>query len=376
MKRNRQIIFRRIIYLVVLTALVVVSLAVAGRIWSRNTRNTIEEFEPSSSEQDETSMDESEESIPPKVEETIVYPAPDYNFTTDEIIVEIEGLKGKYTIAFVNDMHLITDHSSGDVTEDNMAIVNERYETLSVTGDGVHSEDLWPEVIKYLNYNDFDAVIFGGDILDYCSNSNIMALQAGFNGLKYPKDRVMYIRSDHDYGGWYGGSGFTDTTGFLLQSFVLDTDNMEKVIEFEEFMIVGINQSYRNPSQYTRELIDHNLNTGKPVLLATHVPFYSSVDDSLEELSFEVRNRIYYWSYNGTTYVPEGEIQRLIDEIYAENSNVVQIVAAHLHASWDGYVTDRLKEHIFAPSFQGNIGIIHVTGSEGNEEQNYLEQND
>ena len=374
MKRNKQIIVRIVIYLVVLTAMIAVSLVIVGKVWSQNTvEDTAEEPESSIPEQNEESTEEPAQSLPPEVEEVIVYPAPDYNFVTDEITVEIEGLEREYTIAFVNDIHMITDHSSGDVTEDNMATVDERYETFFITEEGIHSEDLWPEVIKYLNYNDFDAVIFGGDILDYCSNSNIKALQDGFSELKYPDDRIMYLRSDHDYGGWYGGSGFTDTDGFILQSFVLDADDMEKIIEFDEFMIVGINQSYRNLSQHARELIDHNLDSGKPVLVATHVPFYSDVDNSLEELSFAVRNRIYYWSYNGTTYVPQGEIQGLIDRIYAENSNVVQIVAAHMHAAWDGYVTDRLKEHIFAPSFQGNIGIIHVKRSEENEEEVHAE---
>lgn len=377
MKRNKQKIVRRVICFVVLTAVVTVLLVIAGKIWSQNSiEDTIEKESGSSiPEQNKVSVEElePEQSLPPEIEEVIVYPAPDYNFVTDEITVEIEGLEEEYTIAFVNDMHMITDHSSGDVTEENMKTVNERYESFIDTEKGIHSEDLWLEIIKYLNYNDFDAVIFGGDILDYCSNSNVKALQDGFSELKYPDDRIMYLRSDHDYGGWYGGSGFTDTDGFLLQSFVLDADDAEKVIEFEEFMIVGINQSYRNLSQHARELIDHNLDVGKPVLLATHVPFYSDVDNSLEELSMEVRNRIYYWSYNGTTYIPQEETQGLVDRIYAENSNVVQIVAAHLHASWDGYVTDRLKEHIFAPSFQGNIGIIHVKRSEGNEEQIYAE---
>lgn len=296
--------------------------------------------------------------------EEVVYPAPEFAFQTEEISVEIAGLEKEYTIAFVNDLHMITDHSSGDVTEDNMPVVRERYETLAVTEDGVYAEELWPEIIKYLNYYDFDAVIFGGDMLDYCSNSNIDALKSGMNELKYPADRIMYIRSDHDYGGWYGGSGFTDSDGFLLQSFVLDSDKTEKLIEFDEFMVVGINQSYRGISEDAYEVITENLERGKPVLIATHVPFYSEEDESLEALSMEVRNKIYYWSDDSSHYVPEGQTQMLIDRMYAGDSNVVQILAAHMHAPWDGYVTDRLKEHIFTPAFQGSIGIIHVTGGE------------
>ena len=312
---------------------------------------------------DESVSEESEQSDEPELPvEEKEYPQPEYDFKTDEIVVEIDGLEREYTIAFVNDLHMITDHASGDVTEDNMAVVRERYETLAVTEDGVFAEYLWHEVIKYLNYNDFDAVIFAGDMLDYCSNSNIIALKSGLKELKYPSDKLMYIRSDHDYGGWYGGSGFTDSNGFSLQTLVLDGDATEKVIEFDDFIIVGINQSYRNVSEHAREVIDRNIARGKPVIIATHVPFYSDVDSSLEELSMEVRNKIYYWSKDGVNYVPDGETQALIDAMYADDSNVEQIVAAHMHASWDGYVTDRLKEHIFAPAFQGNIGIIYVTG--------------
>lgn len=323
-------------------------------------RDGMEGVEPTAVPMSREPVPSSEPTSEPDVEE-IVYPAPGYDFKTDEIAVEIPGLKEEYTIAFVNDLHMITDHKSGDVTEDSLAVVKERYETFSVTEEGVHAEELWPEVIKYLNYNDFDAVIFAGDMLDYCSNSNILALKSGLSELKYPVDKIMYLRSDHDYGGWYGGSGFTDTDGFLLQSFVLDADKMEKVIEFDDFLIVGINQSYRSISG---EMIIESLAQGKPALVATHVPFYSDVDDSLAELSMEVRNKIYYWSKDGHNYVPDGETQELIDRMYAEDSNVVQIAAAHMHAAWDGYVTDRLKEHIFAPVFQGNIGIIHVTGGE------------
>lgn len=292
----------------------------------------------------------------------LVYPMPEYDFTTDEIEVVVEGLDREYKIAVINDLHLITDHESGDVTEDNLYLVQSRYENLAVTEDGVHSEDLWPEVVKYLNYHDFDAVILGGDLLDYCSNSNIMALNAGLRELKYPSDRILYIRSDHDYGGWYGGDGFRDENGFRLQTLVLDGDAPDKCIEFEDFLIVGINQSYRSLSESAYQSLHERLTQGKPVILVTHVPFYSDVDLSLKKESMEVRGRIYYWSYDGGNYVPHKEMEKLLKEVYAEDSNVVQIVAAHLHARWDGYVTENIKEHIFAPTFEGKIGIIHVVG--------------
>lgn len=115
-------------------------------------------------ETEESKMPETVESLPEEPE--IVYDPPEYPFTTDEITVYIGGLTEEYTIAFVNDLHLVTDTEVGHVLEEELPEVMKRYNELSVTADGKHAEDLWPEVIKYLNYNDFDAVIFGGDLLD------------------------------------------------------------------------------------------------------------------------------------------------------------------------------------------------------------------
>lgn len=328
--------------------------------WKKDTPEDTIEVQPPT---EETLVEEP--SVSSGDAEEIVYDPPEYEFKLDEITVEMDGLDREYTIAFVNDIHMITDHEAGDVLEENLPTVEDRYENLSVTEEGVHGEELWPEVIKFLNYNDFDAVVFAGDLLDYCSHSNMEKLQEGFDALKYPEDKIMYLRSDHDYGGWYGGGVFTDTDGFIAQSQLWDGDDSNKMcIEFDDFMIVGVNKSYQNLSDDRLKFLTEKLGKQKPVIVATHVPFYSEVDDSLEELSMEVRNRIYYWNPENSSYAPDDNTQKFIDEMYDSDSNVAQIVAAHLHAEWDGKVTENLSEHIFAPTFEGRIGIIHVVGTE------------
>ncbi len=334
-------------------------------------------------EAEETRPEESRElpveTAPPASEETlqetvstgdaaIVYEAPEYDFKLDEITVEIEGLTQEYEIAFVNDLHMITDKEPGDVLEEYMSKVQERYETLSVTPEGIHAQELWPEVIKFLNYHDFDAVVFGGDLLDYCSNSNMAALQEGFDALKYPEEKLLYVRSDHDYSGAYGGGVYTDTDGFIAHTKLWDGDADEKYIEFDEFVIVGINKSYQNLSDDRLAFLKQKQEEGKPMMVVTHVPFYSEEDESLEELSMEVRNKIYYWNGENSGYTPDENTQKFIDGMYGEDSNVVQILAAHIHAAWDGAVSGGLREHIFAPTFGGNIGVVHVVGTSDSEE--------
>ena len=77
---------------------------------------TFEEIskEPESSQsQEETTQEETEEET-----ETITYPQPEYDFTTEEVNVAIKGLDREYTLVWVSDLHLVSDHEAGDENGD------------------------------------------------------------------------------------------------------------------------------------------------------------------------------------------------------------------------------------------------------------------
>ena len=69
-------------------------------------------------ETEESKMPETAESLPEEPE--IVYDPPEYQFTPDEITVYIGGLTEEYRIAFVNDLHLVTDTEVGHVLEEEL----------------------------------------------------------------------------------------------------------------------------------------------------------------------------------------------------------------------------------------------------------------
>jgi hypothetical protein len=309
----------------------------------------------------EASTESSESTIETKTEEQpepeteIVYPAPQYEFKTDEITVEIENIDREYRFAWVSDVHIISDHNTGgDVSVEYLDKLQERYETLPVDENGIHSEDLWGEIIKFLNYENFDGVIFGGDIMDYCSSSNVSIVKEGLDSLRM---RYMYIRSDHDYGNWYGNYKFTDSVVKEMHQTIDGDEISHKFWDMGDFIVMGVDNSYMDMPQYYLDMIEEVYNRGKPVIMATHVPYASKVDDSLAERSMSVRNTLYYW---GGQYVPNDVTSKYLDLLYDENTVVKQVLAGHLHASWDGMMTGRLSEHIFAPSYEGNIGIIKV----------------
>jgi hypothetical protein len=187
-------------------------------------------------------------------------------------------------------------------------------------------------------------------------------LTEGFDRLKYPSNRVLYIRADHDYGTWYsdGSTGFDDYKAHDLHAAIDGDDNTHKYLDFGEFIIAGVNNSIKKPGEEQMEVLTGIYNLGIPVIAATHVPYYSQTDPSLEELSMLVRNRIYYWSPDSETYNPDADMWRYLDMIYGEDSNCAYVLAGHLHAEWEGEIRDGLTEHIFSPAFSGTIGVVHI----------------
>lgn len=280
----------------------------------------------------------------------------------ERITVEVEGLDRAYKIAWVSDLHMISDFEiASDIEESQLETIRSRYESDFVTKEGFHSNELWPEIVNYINENAFDAVILGGDIMDYCSRKNLDAFNEYYEQIKPP---VMYIRSDHDYGWWYSGDAMKKTDAMKLHAGqISDKDAMDSMrLDFEGFTILGINRSCWNMSPkylaWFKKQYQQAADAGKKVIIATHVPYESKVDESLQQFSMETRNKIYYWG--GEDYTPNATTGEFLDIIYAEDTAVSQILSGHMHASWDGAITNEVSQHIFSPAYEGWIGVIHV----------------
>jgi len=303
-------------------------------------------------------------------EEPVDYPMPEYNFMLEEIYVPIEGLEKEYTLAWVSDLHLIPEKDS-NISPASTIKLKSRYDTLSVTAEGIHAEDLWPEVVKCLNYGNYDALIFGGDMMDYCSEDNMKLFKAGYDSLRYKKEQILYIRADHDYGDWHVGDKFTRRDIYDLHEELDGDDPEEKCLDMGEFILIGVNSSTKNITDENFSIVKDQYKKAaeenKPVIAVTHVPYGSNVDDSLKELSMKVRNKPYYWV--GPDYQPNDTMWDYLDLIFREDTQVKQVLAGHLHAPWDGQITDQLREHIFSPAFSGVIGVIHVVPA-GTEKEN------
>lgn len=332
---------------------------------------------PDESQEEQAKWEEvPEEETPFEEQEEPFYEPPAYEFDTshDKVSVKIEGLSRVYRIAWVSDLHLITDlEPAEDVFEEYVEDLKLRHDQMFVTEDGKTADELWPEIIKFLIYEDFDAVIFGGDILDYCSRSNLDTFLTQYRKLqsKYDENQILYVRADHDYGAYYGGDVLTEWRAHELHAMEIDgfaaydpLDDYYRILDLGELVIVGINGSTKNMPGDQLEVIVDQFAKEKPVIIATHVPYEPRLEEekkSLADLSMELRNQIYYWSEESTHYVPVERTLDYFNLLFCEDTLARQVCAGHLHGNWDGQLTDVLPQHVFTPAYRGAIGIIEVT---------------
>ena len=274
----------------------------------------------------------------------------------EEVHVMIPGMDGEVKLAYLSDLHIAT--ISEEVAEPDA--VNERIGWT--TTDGVTSADRWPMWVDTLNKTGADRVLFGADMLDFNSASNIDVFEKDLARLEIP---YIYIRADHDLMPFYLGDA--DAGKYLeLQKQICDYEDVF-VEEFPDFAIVGWNNSTSQLTTGGMEKIRQAASLGKPLILLTHVPIAPLHDDSLAEASRKLYKRDLIWSRQGTENVPDGTPDgeasaQLLEMIYADDTPFVEILCGHLHTSWDGYVTEHVHEHVFSAAYAGNMGMVTVSG--------------
>jgi len=272
----------------------------------------------------------------------------------ERVSVHIPGLKNQYKFIFMSDLHIIVENH--EISKENLENVRERREQFR-TEDGRYAADLWKELPELFHSWNADAVLLGGDMIDYASTSNIECLKEGIDKMDRP---VLYVRADHDSEP-YNCEGLDKKEMKKLHQAI---DGYEKIslIEFQDLCVVGINDSTRQISKGQLEKFREIINLGKPILLLTHVPLAPKADISLLEESRKVwQDRALVWG-EGCTYEPNETTSEFLDLIYAKDSLVKAVFCGHLHFTWEGKLTENSLQHVFSAMYPGRVGVITVDG--------------
>ena len=274
----------------------------------------------------------------------------DAGYTVDEVNIEI-GLTKPVKLIVVNDLHLQINND--EIAEDSKEFMAARVQEFTTVG--LSTEKRWKKLPKLINTVDADYVLFAGDILDFNSEGTTTALKEGMATLNKP---FMYVRADHDmecY--WQAAPSVAEAD--KRQAAICDNDLLQ-VADLGEIIIMGVNFTQNNITEATLERIKEVMSMGKPVVVLTHIPVGQWQGTELQDYSEEIRGgRRLYWAL-GADKEPNEYTAAYLNLIYADDSPVVAVLAGHLHAKWEGQVSPNAIEHIFAPCFMNNIGIVNI----------------
>lgn len=275
----------------------------------------------------------------------------------DEKEIEIPGLQKEYTIAVVNDQHIIVE--DGDYAKEKEEEVDSRY-GLFCNEEGVHSSDAWQGIVEDVNNLQPDGVVLDGDMIDFFSQANLDCLMGGLKEIEAP---AMYLRADHDLASWYSDN-LTSKEISKKEKAAWEMDSV-MVQDYDEFLVVGINNNTSQISKKGLKKIKEVWQKGKPVILAMHVPLQSQLSDDLDKASKEVwQDRALIWGNKDCYYEPNERTQEFLDMVFAEGSPVVAVIGAHLHFAHEDQLNDKIVQYVFDASYKGTVGVITVKPAE------------
>ena len=180
---------------------------------------------------------------------------------------------------------------------------------------------------------DGDALVMTGDIIDFNGGANVRAFDEIFSAFDKP---FISVCGNHE-----DGKALPD--GFLFSK----TKEGTQVIEFDDLLIFGIDDSKGFITKEQNERFVELLSSGKPIIVAMHIPLLT--DGNKEKLSILDE---YFYLNNSKI---DCETERFI-KLLKENSNqLAAVFSGHLHFGNESEIESGLTQYVASQGILGNI---------------------
>lgn len=249
--------------------------------------------------------------------------------TVYEEKIDIEGLEEPFKIVFIADAHIALVDSRDLEVKD---ISEERYKEF--VRDSKGADRNFSILMKKVREENPNLVIFGGDITDAATYASIEYVKNEIDKLECP---YVYCMGNHDF--MYGDEYFTEKaySEYRTRFDSFDTVQNEcELIEYDKFAIIVADDCNNQISANIENVIQHAKETGKPLIVATHVPFVPTIDGG--EL-IRASNEVWGCAYLDYSRVlmgdhanmPNENTAKIIEYVSKEENNVSMVLAGHIH---------------------------------------------
>ncbi len=270
----------------------------------------------------------------------------------DSCQIVIPGISREYHLLFLTDTHIILPET--DASQEIIDYASQRLALFTEEG-GTASSDQFLSWIALSNEQKVDVLLLGGDIIDSPSPANIGYLKDALEQLEIP---YIYTLGNHDwtYPWEYMTENGREEYLPLLSPYMVSPENESSgnttvhTLELDDFLILAVNNSDNQIPPEALEEYKKIAETGKPILLLLHVPFYTQ--PLLEKTSVVWQNGVVLGGgIHGGIY-PNDVSAEFMGLITAKDSPVAAVLAGHVHLSNVSYI-------------QGEKEILQITGDAG-----------
>jgi len=271
-------------------------------------------------------------------------------------VIEIPGITEEYEFLYITDSHLIL--LDGTETEEIKQHAMERMSGFSHDNAFPIEEqfDIWlGEAVN----EQVDAILLGGDTLDFPSEANINYLDERLSALEIP---YMYTPGNHDWTyPWEYMTEYSKENYLSLLDPYMQSNTAIQQMEFEEVIIVAVDNSTNQIVPEAIETYKEILQKEKPVIVMLHVPLLTqSVLTKAKEV----------WSsgvvLGGGNYggiYPDEVSTEFINLTTAEDSPVVAVLAGHVHFYDKDMINENIVQLVGDAGYKGQVMWIRVTSN-------------
>lgn len=273
----------------------------------------------------------------------------------EEII--LPGVKSEYDLLFLTDTHaVIRDESDSE----QIAANGEARAAEFVNAAGVSSDKQLSDWMDYAAAQDFDAVLLGGDIIDYPSEASIDYLDEQLNKLTVP---YLYTMGNHD---WTFPWEYMTETGEqsyrpLLAPY-MDGQTSIHTWETDDLLVIAVDNSSGQVRPEAVEAYEELLQTDKPVIVMLHVPLMTqSVLGKAREVW---TSPVVLGAGNYGGIYPNEDSERFVELTTAADSPVELVLAGHVHFYDKDYIEGekQVLQIVGDAGFHQSAVKLHICG--------------
>lgn len=273
---------------------------------------------------------------------------------TEETLV-IPGLKEEYTFLFLTDTHMVVpDEADSDRVEE---YANLRFDEFQNEED-ISSAEQFREWVDYANEQKIDALLLGGDIIDYPSIANIEYLEENLEQLEMP---YLYALGNHDWTfPWEYMTAYGEEMYLTQLEPYMQSNSAIHKLETEELIIVAVDNSANQIEPEAMEEYSQILQQGKPVIVMLHVPLVTQSVLTKAKETWSGQVVLGGGNYGGI--YPDEVSTEFIERTTTKDSPVKAVLAGHVHFADRDMINENIVQIVGDAGYKGSAVLLHVKG--------------